>query len=141
LGVKIIEVSSVDELQSALSRRTAMIQVLGSHFGAARFGLKEVAPIARKAGVPVFIDAAADYLIVPNPYIALGADLVAHSGGKIIRGPQNAGLLIGRRDLVRAAWANSSPHHAFGRALKVSKEEVMGILRALEIWLTERDIP
>src|SRR5207245_5950707 len=63
LGVKIIEVDSVDELQSALSRRTAMIQVLGSHFGTARFGLKEVARIARKAGVPVFIDAAADYLI------------------------------------------------------------------------------
>jgi len=71
LGVKIIEVDSVEELQSALSRRTAMIQVLGSHFGKAKFGLKEVAPFARKAGVPVFIDAAADYLIVPNPYIAL----------------------------------------------------------------------
>src|SRR5467141_4115355 len=58
LGVKIIEVNSVDELQSALSSRTAMVQVLGSHFGHAKFGLKEVAPIARKAGVPIFIDAA-----------------------------------------------------------------------------------
>jgi D-glucosaminate-6-phosphate ammonia-lyase len=140
LGVKVIEVNSVDELQSALSRRTAMIQVLGSHFGEARFGLKEVAPIARKAGVPIFIDAAADYLIVPNPYIALGADMVAYSGGKIIRGPQTAGLLVGRKDLIRAAWANSAPHHAFGRALKVSKEEVVGMLAAVETWRTRLDV-
>jgi D-glucosaminate-6-phosphate ammonia-lyase len=140
LGVKIIEVNSVDELQSALSRRTAMVQVLGSHFGHAKFGLKEVAPIARKAGVPIFIDAAADYLIVPNPYIALGADMVAYSGGKIIRGPQTAGLLVGRKDLIRAAWANSAPHHAFGRAAKVSKEEIVGMLAAVEAWRTRLDV-
>ena len=78
-----------------------MIEILGNHFGAARLDLKDVAPIARKAGVPILVDAAADYLIVPNPYLALGADLVAYSGGKIIRGPQTAGLLVGRRDLVR----------------------------------------
>src|ERR1700730_19213202 len=140
LGVKIIEVNSVDELQSALSSRTAMVQVLGSHFGHAKFGLKEVAPIARKAGVPIFIDAAADYLIVPNPYIALGADMVAYSGGKIIRGPQTAGLLVGRKDLIRAAWANAAPHHAFGRALKVTKEEIVGMLRAVEAWRTDHDL-
>jgi len=77
---------------------------------------------------------------VPNPYLVLGADLVVYSGGKIIRGPQSAGLLVGRRDLVRAAWANSAPHHAFGRALKVSKEEIVGMLRAVEIWRTGRDV-
>ena len=140
LGVKIIEVNSVEQLQSALSNRTAMVQVLGSHFGHAKFGLKEVAPIARKAGVPIFIDAAADYLIVPNPYIALGADMVAYSGGKIIRGPQTAGLLVGRKDLIRAAWANSAPHHAFGRGLKVSKEEIVGMLAAVETWRTRLDV-
>ena len=140
LGVKIIEVNSTEELQNALSHRTAMIEILGTYFGNVKFGLKEVAPIAKKAGVPILIDAAADYLIVPNPYIAMGADLVAYSGGKIIRGPQTAGLLIGRKDLVKAAWANSAPHHAFGRALKVSKEEVVGMLRAVETWRTERDL-
>ncbi len=140
LGVKVIEVGSPDELRAAISPHTAMIEVLGNHFGAAKFDLKDVAPIARQAGVPILVDAAADYLIVPNPYLALGADLVAYSGGKIIRGPQNAGLLVGRRDLVRAAWANSSPHHAFGRALKVAKEEIVGMLRAVEAWRTERDI-
>jgi L-seryl-tRNA(Ser) seleniumtransferase len=140
LGVKIIEVNSPDELRNAISPHTAMIEVLGNHFGSAKLDLKDVAPIARKAGVPILIDAAADYLIVPNPYIALGADLVAYSGGKIIRGPQNAGVLVGRRDLVRAAWANSAPHHAFGRAAKVSKEQIVGMLRAVEVWRTERDL-
>ena len=140
LGVKIIEVNSPEELQAAIGPRTAMIEILGQHFGSAKLDLKDVAPIARKAGIPILVDAAADYLIVPNPYLALGADLVAYSGGKIIRGPQTAGLLVGREDLVRAAWANSAPHHAFGRALKVSKEEIVGMLRAVEIWRTEREI-
>ncbi|MDQ6706143.1 MAG: aminotransferase class V-fold PLP-dependent enzyme [Acidobacteriota bacterium] len=140
LGVKIIEVNSPDEVRAAVGPHTAMIEILGNHFGGAKLDLKDVAPIARKAGIPVLVDAAADYLIVPNPYLALGADLVAYSGGKIIRGPQSAGLLLGRRDLVRAAWANSAPHHAFGRALKVSKENVVGMLRAVEIWRTQRDI-
>ena len=140
LGVKVIEVDSPAELRAAISPHTAMIELLGNHFGQARLDLKEVAPIARAAGVPILVDAAADYLIVPNPYLALGADLVAYSGGKIIRGPQGAGLLVGRRDLVRAAWANSAPHHAFGRALKVTKEEVMGMLCAVEAWRTQRDL-
>lgn len=139
LGVKIVEVNSPEELRNAIGPHTAMIEVLGNHFGGAKFDLKDVAPIANKAGVPILVDAAADYLIVPNPYIALGADLVAYSGGKIIRGPQTAGLLVGRRDLVKAAWANSAPHHAFGRAAKVSKEEIAGMLRAVEVWRTERD--
>src|SRR5258708_2543547 len=140
LGVKIIEVNSPDELRAAISPHTAMIEVLGNHFGSAKFDLKDVAPIARKAGIPILVDAAADYLIVPNPYLALGADLVAYSGGKIIRGPQTAGLLVGRRDLVHAAWANSAPHHAFGRAAKVSKEEIVGMLRAVETWRTRLDV-
>lgn len=140
LGVEIVEVNSVAELESAIGPKTAMIQVLGVHFGSAKFGLAEVAPVAKKAGVPVLVDAAADYLIVPNPYIALGADLVAYSGGKILRGPQTAGLLVGRKDLVRAAWANSAPHHAFGRPMKVSKEEIVGMVVAVETFINKRDM-
>ena len=140
LNVKMIEVDTPDELRNAISPHTAMLAVLGQHFGSAKLDLKDVSPIARKAGVPILVDAAADYLIVPNPYISLGADMVAYSGGKIIRGPQTAGLLIGRRDLVRAAWANAAPHHGFGRTAKVSKEEIVGMLRAVEFWRQERDI-
>jgi uncharacterized pyridoxal phosphate-dependent enzyme len=140
LGVKIIEASNADELRRAIGPHTAMIELLGNYFGKADFDLKDVAPIAKEHGIPILIDAAADYLIVPNPYLALGADLVAYSGGKVIRGPQGGGLLVGRKDLVRAAWANSAPHHAFGRALKVTKEEIVGTLAAVEVWRGGRDI-
>jgi L-seryl-tRNA(Ser) seleniumtransferase len=140
LGVKIIEVSNPAELRKAIGPHTAMIELLGNYFGKADFDLKDVAPIAKEHSIPILIDAAADYLIVPNPYLALGADLVAYSGGKVIRGPQGGGLLVGRKDLVRAAWANSAPHHAFGRALKVTKEEIVGMLAAVEVWRGGRDI-
>jgi D-glucosaminate-6-phosphate ammonia-lyase len=140
LGVKIVEVGNREELRKAIGSHTAMIEVLGNHFGKADLDLKDVAPIAKERRVPILVDAAADYLIVPNPYLALGADLVAYSGGKIIRGPQGGGLLVGRKDLVRAAWANSAPHHGFGRALKVTKEEIIGMLAAVEVWRSGRDI-
>src|SRR5262249_52519568 len=64
-----------------------------------------------------------------------GATLVAYSGGKCIRGPQSAGLLLGRKDLVRAAWVHSAPHHGFSRAMKVGKEEAIGMLMAVEMWV------
>jgi len=140
LGVEIVEVNSAAELELAIGPRTAMIQILGEHFGGAKFGLAQVAPIAKKAGIPILVDAAADYLIVPNPYLALGADLVGYSGGKVLRGPQGAGVLLGRKDLVKAAWANSAPHHAFGRAMKVGKEEIVGMVVAVESFLQKRDL-
>lgn len=88
----------------------------------------------------MFSKRAADYLIVPNPYLALGADLVAYSGGKILRGPKTAGLLLGRKDLVRAAWANSAPHPAFGRAMKVRKEEIVGMVVAVDTFVNKRNM-
>jgi L-seryl-tRNA(Ser) seleniumtransferase len=84
----------------------------------------------------VIVDAAAERLTIPNVYLAKGADMVAYSGGKCLRGPQCAGLLLGRKDLLQAAWINSAPHHAFGRSLKVGKEEIMGMLAAVEAWVT-----
>ncbi len=140
VGVRVVYVDSPEELQAAINRRTAMVAVLGNRFGQVRLPLNEVAPVARKAGIPILVDAAADRLLVPNPYIAAGADLVAYSGGKIIRGPQSAGLLIGREDLVRAAFANSAPHHAFGRMMKVGKEEIVGMVTAVELWLGKRSL-
>ena len=140
VGVRTIYVDSPEELQAAINQRTAMVCVLGNRFEEVRLGLKEVASVVKKTGIPILVDAAADHLVVPNPYIAAGADLVAYSGGKIIRGPQTAGLLIGREDLVRAAFANSAPHHAFGRMMKVSKEEIVGMVTAVEVWLAKRNM-
>ena len=73
--------------------------------------------------MPVLVDAAAEVLTVPNVHLQNGATLVAYSGGKCIRGPQTAGLLLGRKDLVQAAWVHSAPHHGFARSMKVGKEE------------------
>jgi len=141
VGVKIVEVDSAEELRNAINHRTAMIAVLGDRFNEnVRLPLKEVGPIAKEAGIPVVVDAAADYLNIPNPYIAQGATLVASSGGKILRGPQTAGLLVGDEQLVRAAFANSAHHHAFGRPMKVSKEEIVGMTTAVEVFITKRDI-
>ena len=82
----------------------------------------------------MIVDAAAEVLTIPNVHLQRGATAVAYSGGKCIRGPQAAGLLLGEKNLLQAAWANSAPHHAFGRSLKVGKEEIMGMLAAVEMW-------
>ncbi len=65
--------------------------------------------------------------------------MVIYSGGKFLRGPQTSGLLLGNKNLVQAAWRNASPHQAFGRPMKVSKEDVIGVLAAVEYWVNERD--
>ncbi|HYM13663.1 MAG TPA: aminotransferase class V-fold PLP-dependent enzyme [Bryobacterales bacterium] len=140
VGVKIVEVRSIDDFHAALSRRTAMIAVNASTESEG-IRLEDLAKAARPAGVPILVDAAAHYPARPNPWLARGADLVASSGGKILQGPQCAGLLMGRKDLVQAAWVNSAPHHAFGRMAKVGKEEIMGMLAAVEVWATTRDLP
>lgn len=135
VGVKMIEVSSPEELEAALGPRTAMILVLtGSQSEQGPLSLREIAARAKPLGVPILADAAAEELVVPNPHLAQGADLVAYSGGKCLRGPQCAGLLLGRKDLVRSAWITSAPHHGFGRGFKVGREEIMGMLAAVEMW-------
>ena len=140
VGLKIVEVSSREEFHAALSDRTALIAVLGTGEAKGSVRLEEMAEACRKRGVPILVDAAAELPVVPNPYLSRGADLVGYSGGKFLRGPQCAGLLLGRKDLVRAAWLNSSPHHAFGRPMKVGKEEVMGMLAAIEVWRNKVDL-
>jgi len=135
VGVRMIPVSTVEELEEAIGPRTAMIMVLAS--GRSENGplsLREISERARPRGIPVLVDAAAEELFLPNPHIEQGADLVAYSGGKCLRGPQCAGLLIGRKDLVQASWLCSAPHHGFGRGLKVGREEIMGMLAATEMW-------
>jgi hypothetical protein len=81
------------------------------------------------------VDAAAEILTIPNVHLQKGATLVAYSGGKCLRGPQAAGLLLGRKDLVRAAWVHSAPHHGFARGKKVGKEEAIAMLMAVEMWV------
>src|ERR1700722_1124413 len=135
-GVKIIEVKDPSELATAFNERTAMVYILGGPGDEGPLGTKAISEVAKKHGVPVVVDAAAEILTLkPNVHLARGASVVVYSGGKCIRGPQAAGLLLGEKALLQAAWANSAPHHAFGRSLKVGKEEIMGMLAAVEMWV------
>ncbi len=136
LGVKLIIVHDKDELERAFNERTAMIYILAGPNDDGPLGTRVVAEAARKRGVPVLVDAAAEILTLkPNVHLERGAHAVAYSGGKCIRGPQAAGLLLGEKSFLQAAWINSAPHHAFGRSLKVGKEEIMGMLEAVEMWV------
>lgn len=135
VGVRMVEVSDLNDLKLAIGPRTAMILVLaGSRSENGPLSLKEISSVAKPLGVPILVDAAAEGLELPNPHISQGADLVAYSGGKYLRGPQCAGLLIGRKDLIIAARINAGPHHGFGRGFKVGREEIMGMLAAVEAW-------
>jgi len=135
VGARMIEVSTPQELKMALGPRTAMILVLtGTHSEEGPLSLREISKLAKPMGVPILADAAAEGLEVPNPHLEQGADLVAYSGGKCLRGPQCAGLLLGRKDLVKAAWLSGAPHHGFARGQKVGREEIVGMLTAVEMW-------
>ena len=135
VGVRIVEVGTGDELDAAFGPRTAMVYILaGPEADRGPLSTRAIAQAANQRRVPVLIDAAAEILTVPNVHLENGATLVAYSGGKCIRGPQSAGLLLGRKDLVRAAWVHSAPHHGFARSMKVGKEEAVGMLMAVEMW-------
>jgi L-seryl-tRNA(Ser) seleniumtransferase len=138
LGVTMVTPQTRDEFLASLRPSTAMVALLGETLSQHPMTLEEMASAAHASNIPVIVDAAAERLTIPDVYLARGADMVAYSGGKCLRGPQCAGLLLGRKDLLQAAWINSSPHHAFGRSMKVGKEEIMGMLAAVEAW-TRRD--
>lgn len=133
LGVRILEPNTREEYETAFSPKTAMVYVNSSNRNGVEFDV--LTAIAGERGVPVLVDAAAERLTVPNDYLRRGATMVCYSGGKLFRGPQCSGLLIGPKHLVRAAWYNGAPHHSFGRSMKVGKEEMMGLLTAVEMWL------
>jgi len=118
VGVRVIEVQTPEDLEAAIGPRTAMIYILaGPNADESPLNTRVIAQIARSKGVPILVDAAAEILTVPNVHLENGATLVGYSGGKCLRGPQSAGLLLGRKDLVRAAWIHSAPHHGFARSM------------------------
>ena len=135
-GVTMITPESREEFMAAFGPHTAMVAILGEAAHSHPMKVEEMAAAAHQHGIPVIVDAAAERLTIPNVYLGKGVDMVAYSGGKCLRGPQCAGLLLGNKNLLQAAWINSAPHHAFGRSLKVGKEEIMGMLAAVEAWTT-----
>ncbi len=140
VGVRLIEIEKEADFPQAISPRTAAVAYVQSHFSLDHeIELARLIELAHAAGLPLIMDAAAELPPVENlgKFTRMGADLVAFSGGKNLRGPQCSGLLLGRKDLVAAAYANSSPHNRFGRIAKVGKEEIIGLLTAVELYLKQ----
>ncbi|MDA0711829.1 MAG: aminotransferase class V-fold PLP-dependent enzyme [bacterium] len=138
VGAELVEVDDHDALALAIDDRTAMFAFFGDRAENSNILLEDVVAICHRKNIPVLVDAAAERPTVPNVDLKAGADMVAYSGGKCLRGPQSAGLVLGRKDLLTAAFANGAPHHSIGRAMKAGKEEIMGLLAAVEKWV-ERD--
>lgn len=124
------------ELEAAIGPETAaVLYVAGSHLPQVALPLSSVVEIAHSRGVPVIVDAAAQLPPVENLWhftTDLGADLAVFSGGKALRGPQASGLMVGRADLVEAARQNGAPYQRWGRAMKAGKEEIAGLVAAVE---------
>jgi D-glucosaminate-6-phosphate ammonia-lyase len=139
VGAHIVEIDSIADLDAALAEPVAMVAILGTNEENSRVRLEEIVARVKPRGIPILVDAASEHLQRPSPWLVRGADMVIYSGGKFLRGPQTSGLLLGNKNLVQAAWRNSSPHQAFGRPMKVSKEDVIGVLTAVGYWLEERD--
>src|SRR5215467_1944997 len=139
-GIKLIEIETRDDLRQAVNERTAMMHFSNFANAAGQIKVDEWVKLAKQYNIPCMNDAAADTPPVSHlwDYANLGYDLITFSGGKAIRGPQCAGLLIGRKDLVAYALLNNSPHEdTLGRSQKVGKEEIVGMVKALECYLNE----
>ena len=162
VGVKLIEVETAEQMRRAINAQTAAIAFVMSHHtlgGSKAFetrvdtslgfedryvvgphgevSLEEALESAHRAELPLILDAAAEVPPAENlgKFVKMGVDLVAFSGGKNLRGPQCSGLLLGRKDLVKKAYANSAPNDYLPRIAKVGKEEIIGLLTAVEIAL------
>src|SRR6202040_1101366 len=139
-GIKLIEIETHEQLRAAVNDRTAMMHFSNFANAAGQIKVDEWVKLAKQYNVPCMNDAAADTPPVSHlwDYSVMGYDLVTFSGGKAMRGPQCAGLLIGRKDLVAYALLNNSPHEdTLGRCAKVGKEEIVGMVKALELYLKE----
>jgi uncharacterized pyridoxal phosphate-dependent enzyme len=139
-GIKLVEIETRDQLRQAVSDRTAMMHFSNFANAVGQIKVDEWIKLGKQYNIPCMNDAAADTPPVSHlwDYANMGYDLITFSGGKAMRGPQCAGLLIGRKDLVGYALLNNSPNEdTIGRSQKVGKEEIIGMVKALELYLKE----
>src|SRR5215468_8890074 len=139
-GIRFVEVESLEQYEQAFSERTVMAHFFNA--GVGKISREDWVRVAHQHGVPCFNDAAADVPPVSNlwKYTQMGFDLVTFSGGKGLRGPQCSGLLLGRKALIEAAKKNNSPNsNTIGRGLKVAKEEIVGLVAAIDWFLKQDD--
>jgi D-glucosaminate-6-phosphate ammonia-lyase len=144
VGVRVVEIGGPDgtareDLERAITPQTAaFFWFQGAMTTPNDLPLPVVIEVMKARGIPVIVDAAAQLPPVSNlwNFTHMGADLAIFSGGKDLRGPQSSGLILGRRDLIRACALNGSPNHCLGRPMKVGKEEMVGLLTAVRRYLT-----
>lgn len=139
-GVKLVEIETREELHNAVGPKTAMMHFTNFANAAGQIKVEEWLKLAKQYNLPTMIDAAADTPPVSHlwDYAQMGYDMITFSGGKAMRGPQCAGLLIGRKEMVHNALLNNSPFEdTLGRGQKVGKEEIVGMIKAVEIYLNE----
>lgn len=136
-GVKIITIETREELEKAISKKTAMLWFLNREEPAGKISYEEWVALGKKHGIPTMIDIAADVPPVENlwRFNDMGFDLVAISGGKALLGPQSAGILMGKKDLIAAARLNAPPRSGIGRGQKVNKEEIIGMYAAVDRYI------
>lgn len=137
-GVKVIEVETKEELKKAINKNTALMLFINAYDLDGQINVEEWLRVGKENKIPCMNDCAADVPPVENlwKYTQMGYDLVCFSGGKGLRGPQSAGLLLGRKDLIAAARLSAPPRgNTVGRGMKVNKEEVLGMWAALEAFV------
>ena len=140
VGAKVVLVKTAKEMEKAINKKTAMMWFLNANTENGEVKWEEFVAIAKKHNIPTFIDCAADVPPVSNlfRFTEMGFDMVGFSGGKGLRGPQSAGLLLGKRKYIKAARMHTPPRgETIGRGMKVNKEEVLGMLVALELYLNK----
>ncbi|HET6177561.1 MAG TPA: aminotransferase class V-fold PLP-dependent enzyme [Candidatus Sulfotelmatobacter sp.] len=139
-GIRFVEVETLEQYEHAFNERTVMAHFFNA--GVGKVGREDWVRVAHRHGVPCFNDAAADVPPISNlwNYTQMGFDLVTFSGGKGLRAPQCTGLLLGRKDLIDAARKNNSPNsNTIGRGMKVAKEEIVGLVAAVDWFLKQDD--
>jgi L-seryl-tRNA(Ser) seleniumtransferase len=139
-GIRFVDVETLEQYEQAFNERTVMAHFFNAAEG--KISREDWVRVAHQHGVPCFNDAAADVPPISNlwKYTQMGFDLVTFSGGKGIRGPQCTGLLLGRKDLIEAAKKNNSPNsNTVGRGMKVAKEEIVGLVAAVDWFLNQDD--
>ena len=140
VGAKLVKVKTAEELENAINEKTAMLWFLNANTDRGDVKWEEFVSLGKKHNIPTFIDCAADVPPVDNlfKFTRIGFDMVAFSGGKGLRGPQSAGLLLGKKEFIEAARLHTPPRgETIGRGMKVNKEEVLGMLAALELYLSK----
>src|SRR5579863_1330941 len=140
-GIRFVNVETLKDYEAAFSKKTVMCHFYNAA-DAGEISRQDWIRVAHAHGIPCFNDAAADVPPISNlwNYTQMGFDLVAFSGGKGIRGPQNAGLLLGKKDLIAAATRNNNPFEdVVGRGMKVAKEHIVGMVAAVDWFLSQSD--